>query len=76
MIAAEIAKGRAAGLSPDALTETLTVAIGAELTKLVPGRVSTEVDACLSFDTDASVDPCGVRLLPITQRVESIRIVF
>ena len=55
MIAAEIAKGRAAGLSADALTETLTVAIGAELTKLVPGRVSTEVDACLSFDTDASV---------------------
>ncbi|MCB1355117.1 MAG: hypothetical protein KDK53_00975, partial [Maritimibacter sp.] len=33
----------------------LTVALGAELTRLVPGRVSTEVDACLSFDTDASV---------------------
>lgn len=55
LIAAEIAKGRAAGLSADAMTETLTVAIGAALTTIVPGRVSTEVDACLSFDTDASV---------------------
>ena len=25
------------------------------LTKLVPGRVSTEVDACLSFNTEASI---------------------
>ncbi len=29
---------------------------GAELTKLVPGRVSTEVDADLSFNTEASID--------------------
>lgn len=33
----------------------LAVAIGAEIVKLVPGRVSTEVDARLSFDTLASV---------------------
>lgn len=56
LIASEIAKGRSAGLSAEALTETLTVAIGAALTELVPGRVSTEVDACLSFDTEASVN--------------------
>ncbi len=55
LIATEIEKGRAAGLSPEALVATLTVAVGVELTRLVPGRVSTEVDACLSFDTDASV---------------------
>ena len=55
MIAAEIEAGRKAGLSPTVLTDTLTVAVGARLTGLVPGRVSTEVDACLSFDTDASV---------------------
>ncbi|MDO6585262.1 transaldolase [Salipiger sp. 1_MG-2023] len=55
LIAAEIEKGRAAGLSPEALVATLTVAVGAELTRLVPGRVSTEVDACLSFDKDASI---------------------
>ena len=28
---------------------------GAEITKIVPGYVSTEVDARLSFDTDATV---------------------
>ncbi len=33
----------------------LAVAIGAEIVKLVPGRVSTEVDARLSFDTDATL---------------------
>src|SRR5690606_38724790 len=30
-------------------------AIGAEILKIVPGRVSTEVDARLSFDTDAMI---------------------
>lgn len=33
----------------------LAVAIGAEIVKLVPGRVSTEVDARLSFDTSATL---------------------
>lgn len=33
----------------------LTVAVGAELAGIVPGRVSTEVDASLSFDSDAMV---------------------
>lgn len=56
LIASAIEKGSKAGLSPEQLTETLTVAVGAELTKMVTGRVSTEVDACLSFDTQASVE--------------------
>ncbi|QQQ01801.1 transaldolase [Lysobacter enzymogenes] len=34
----------------------LAVAIGSEILKLIPGRVSTEVDARLSFDTQASLD--------------------
>jgi len=34
----------------------LAVEIGAEILKLVPGVVSTEVDARLSFDTRASID--------------------
>lgn len=38
-----------------AIADDLTVTVGAELSKLVPGRVSTEVDARLSFDTEASV---------------------
>src|ERR1700709_1452343 len=33
------------------VTDPIGVNFGAELTKIVPGRVSTEVDADLSFDT-------------------------
>ena len=38
------------------VTDRIAVNFGAELTKVVPGRVSTEVDADLSFDTEATVD--------------------
>lgn len=34
----------------------LCVLFGIEILKIVPGRVSTEVDARLSFDTAASVE--------------------
>ncbi|WP_339898175.1 transaldolase [uncultured Gilvimarinus sp.] len=37
-------------------SDHLAVAIGCEILKVVPGRISTEVDARLSFDTDASID--------------------
>ena len=39
----------------DNAADKLAVLIGAEITKEVPGRISTEVDARLSFDTDATV---------------------
>lgn len=35
--------------------DKLAVAFGTEITKIVPGYVSTEVDARLSFDTDATI---------------------
>lgn len=35
--------------------ERLAIAFGLEILEIVPGRVSTEVDARLSFDTDATV---------------------
>jgi transaldolase len=35
--------------------DLLAVSIGREILNIVPGRVSTEVDARLSFDTDASM---------------------
>jgi len=35
--------------------DNLAVAIGLEILKIVPGRISTEVDARLSFDTQASI---------------------
>lgn len=40
----------------DLLCDKFAVAIGKEILGIVPGRVSTEVDARLSFDTRASVD--------------------
>lgn len=36
--------------------DDFAVAIGAEILKIIPGRVSTEVDARLSFDTDATIE--------------------
>ena len=36
--------------------DKLSVLIGVEILKIVPGRISTEVDARLSFDTAASVE--------------------
>ncbi len=34
-------------------SDRFAVAVGQEILKVVPGRISTEVDARLSFDTDA-----------------------
>jgi transaldolase len=42
-------------LSSDQLVDYILVAFGLEILKIVPGRVSTEVDARLSFDTKATV---------------------
>lgn len=36
--------------------DRFAVAVGREITRLIPGRVSTEVDARLSFDTRATVE--------------------
>jgi transaldolase len=50
-----VAWGRKSAAAPGAVTDRLAVNFGAELTKIVPGRVSTEVDADLSFDTAAMI---------------------
>jgi len=39
----------------DAVVDALLVRFGCEILKLIPGRVSTEVDARLSFDTAATI---------------------
>ncbi|KAF1049798.1 transaldolase [Xylophilus sp.] len=39
----------------DAIVDRLLVRFGREILSIIPGRVSTEVDARLSFDTDATV---------------------
>ena len=38
------------------IADQLTIAFGIELTKIVPGYVSTEVDSDLSFNTEATVE--------------------
>lgn len=52
--------GRAQSGTPQAVAaavaDRLAVSVGAALTALVPGRVSTEVDADLSFDTAATIE--------------------
>jgi transaldolase len=52
--------GRGHGGDPDAIAravcDRLAISFGTELAKIVPGRVSIEVDADLSFDTRATVD--------------------
>ncbi len=54
-----VAWGKSQGGSSEAVTaavaDRLAISVGAALAGLVPGRVSTEVDADLSFDTHASV---------------------
>ncbi|MDM3872347.1 transaldolase [Porticoccus sp. W117] len=37
-------------------TDYFTVQVGKEISQIIPGRVSTEVDARLSFDTQATVE--------------------
>ncbi|CAM3593472.1 transaldolase [Polynucleobacter brandtiae] len=43
------------GLKPVDLADYILVAFGLEILKIIPGRVSTEVDAHLSFDTSATI---------------------
>jgi transaldolase len=53
LLAETVAAHRAAPL--DAIVDQVLVRFGLEILKVVPGRVSTEVDARLSFDTAATV---------------------
>ena len=47
--------GRRQGAVVGDVTDRVAINFGTEITKIVPGRVSTEVDADLSFDTEATV---------------------
>ena len=49
-------KFKAASDQLDYISDQLAIAFGIELTKIVPGYVSTEVDANLSFDTNATIE--------------------
>jgi transaldolase len=60
LIEEAVAWGRGQGGDPDAVAaavcDRLAITFGTELTKIVPGRVSIEADADLSFDTRATAD--------------------
>jgi transaldolase len=45
-----------AGKSTADIIDRLLVAFGVEILKIIPGRVSTETDARLSFDTQGTID--------------------
>ena len=47
--------GRSRNKPTSVIADRVVVNVGAELTKLVPGRVSTEVNADLSFDTQGTI---------------------
>ncbi|MEW7848719.1 transaldolase [Massilia aurea] len=51
----EKAIANAPDASIDAIIDNLLIAFGVEILEFVPGRVSTEIDAALSFDTQATV---------------------
>ena len=59
LIEAAFQQAQQEGYSEDALIERsidiLTVKFGVEILKLIEGRVSTEVDAALSYDTKATI---------------------
>jgi len=42
-------------LSTGDVIDRMLIAFGIEILKIIPGRVSTEIDAALSFDTEATV---------------------
>jgi len=48
-------KGKTSEDRCELLLDKLFVNVGVEILKLIPGRVSTEVDANLSFDTEGSI---------------------
>ena len=52
----EQVKKTSQGKSVEQIIDALLVAFGVEILKIVPGRVSTEVDARLSFDAPATID--------------------
>lgn len=69
------AKGGDVDHQTDAALDRLLVEFGKEILKIIPGKVSTEVDARFSFDTKASVDKalhiievCSMTLVPIFVR--------
>jgi transaldolase len=74
-VAVEYGKSHAEDIDEqvDAALDRLLVEFGKEILKIVPGKVSTEVDARFSFDKQGSIDKA---LHIIEVRVISARLLF
>ncbi|NSZ17884.1 transaldolase [Agrobacterium vitis] len=71
------AKGGASDAVTEAVADRLAISVGAALAKIVPGRVSTEVDADLSFDTQASLNKARAIIAQYKERgIEKDRILI
>lgn len=55
----------------DATLDRLLVEFGKEILKIVPGKVSTEVDARFSFDMQGSIDK-ALHILQVRQKLRSL----
>lgn len=51
----------------DAALDRLLVEFGKEILKIVPGKVSTEVDARFSFDKEASIEK-ALHIIEVSQK--------
>ena len=65
-------KGKDLDDQVDSALDRLLVEFGKEILKIVPGKVSTEVDARFSFDTGASVEK-ALHIIEVRGRTKSTR---
>jgi len=63
-----IKKGKTPSERCSLLLDKLFVNVGVEILKLIPGRVSTEVDARLSFDVEGSIKK-GIHLIELYEEM-------
>jgi transaldolase len=69
--------GRSHNYMTSQISDRLAINFGSELTKIVPGRVSTEVDADLSFDTESTIAKARAIIAEYKQRgIEKNRILI
>lgn len=58
------------------IADHLAVSIGADLLDIVPGRVSTEVDANLSYDTQKTIDKVYSPLALLSEQGHLLCMIF
>lgn len=62
------AQGGSVDAQVDLALDRLLVEFGKEILKIIPGKVSTEVDARFSFDTKASIEK-ALHIIDVSSRI-------